>query len=297
MVVALILLSLAMIVGGSLAALAGWDIVLTERGWTMVIAGSAVASGGALLLGLAAVAARLGRIRTDLAAAVERLGRGEAALPALPALDPVAAVSSGLLAGGPAAAAEPTPAPPDDEAQPSLPLFMREPKDEPRGELPPGLMPEQRVEIPGDRRPPPEPALVPPDGPEDRRTPAGDDTPAGPDLRDAGGPEAPRVEAPRVYDRKDVRADASERDRDDAAGPGARPEREEGDEPKPEEDEEAGEPGAPATVIGTYKSGDNRYIMYSDGSIEAETPTGTFRFGSLDELKEFIAAGGEGGSP
>ncbi len=33
--------------------------------------------------------------------------------------------------------------------------------------------------------------------------------------------------------------------------------------------------------------------MFSDGSIEAETPNGRFRFASLDELKEFIAAGGE----
>jgi hypothetical protein len=36
--------------------------------------------------------------------------------------------------------------------------------------------------------------------------------------------------------------------------------------------------------------------MFSDGSIEAQTPSGTFRFQSLDELKEFIAAGGEGSS-
>jgi hypothetical protein len=34
--------------------------------------------------------------------------------------------------------------------------------------------------------------------------------------------------------------------------------------------------------------------MFSDGSIEAETPQGNFRFASLDELKAFIAAGGEG---
>jgi hypothetical protein len=52
----------------------------------------------------------------------------------------------------------------------------------------------------------------------------------------------------------------------------------------------------PATVIGTYNSGDNKYVMFSDGSIEAQTPSGVFRFQSLDELKEFIAAGGEGNS-
>jgi hypothetical protein len=55
------------------------------------------------------------------------------------------------------------------------------------------------------------------------------------------------------------------------------------------------EPPAPA-IVGTYNSGDNRYVMFSDGSIEAQTPGGVFRFNSLDELKEFIASGGEGGS-
>ena len=50
------------------------------------------------------------------------------------------------------------------------------------------------------------------------------------------------------------------------------------------------------TVVGTYNSGGNSYVMFSDGSIEAETPEGVFRFNSLDELKEFIAAGGEGTS-
>jgi hypothetical protein len=51
--------------------------------------------------------------------------------------------------------------------------------------------------------------------------------------------------------------------------------------------------GPSPTVVGTYSSGGNTYVMYSDGSIQAETPTGRFRFVSLDELKAFIAAGGE----
>jgi hypothetical protein len=49
-------------------------------------------------------------------------------------------------------------------------------------------------------------------------------------------------------------------------------------------------------VVGTYDSGGNHYVMYSDGSIEAETPTGVFRFKSLEELKQFIASGGESGA-
>jgi hypothetical protein len=60
------------------------------------------------------------------------------------------------------------------------------------------------------------------------------------------------------------------------------------------EDETDSDASRPAVVVGTYNSGDNKYVMFSDGSIEAQTPSGVFRFKSLDELKEFIAAGGEG---
>lgn len=48
-------------------------------------------------------------------------------------------------------------------------------------------------------------------------------------------------------------------------------------------------------VVGTYASGGNTYVMFSDGAIEAETPQGRFTFGSLDELKRFVDGGGEAG--
>ena len=44
------------------------------------------------------------------------------------------------------------------------------------------------------------------------------------------------------------------------------------------------------TVIGRYKAGVASYVMYSDGTIEVETEGGELRrFGSMDELKTFIA--------
>lgn len=43
-----------------------------------------------------------------------------------------------------------------------------------------------------------------------------------------------------------------------------------------------------ATVIGRYQTDGTAYVMYSDGSIDAETDRGAFRFGSLAELKAFI---------
>jgi hypothetical protein len=54
----------------------------------------------------------------------------------------------------------------------------------------------------------------------------------------------------------------------------------------------------PATrnVVGRYASGGNTYVMFEDGSIEAETPQGRFTFTSLDELKAFVDGGGESGT-
>ena len=44
------------------------------------------------------------------------------------------------------------------------------------------------------------------------------------------------------------------------------------------------------TVIGRYQAGASSYTMYSDGAIDVETEAGDIhRFGSMDELKAFIA--------
>lgn len=43
-------------------------------------------------------------------------------------------------------------------------------------------------------------------------------------------------------------------------------------------------------VVKTYTSGGHTYMMFSDGTIEADTPEGLFRFGSIEELKAYIAS-------
>ena len=63
MIIALVGLALAMIAGGAWAVLQGYQIISLERGWTFVIAGTAVASFGMILLGITAAVARLGAIR------------------------------------------------------------------------------------------------------------------------------------------------------------------------------------------------------------------------------------------
>src|SRR4028118_1271961 len=67
MIIALLALALAMILGGLFTIFLGWDIVLVERGWTMVLAGSISAASGALLLGITAAISKLARIQAELA--------------------------------------------------------------------------------------------------------------------------------------------------------------------------------------------------------------------------------------
>ncbi|TDR88937.1 hypothetical protein [Enterovirga rhinocerotis] len=73
MVVLLCMLSLAMMATGLYATYLGSTIIQVERGWTMVIAGSVVATGGTLLLGAALLAQRLGRIRYEIVGLRDRL--------------------------------------------------------------------------------------------------------------------------------------------------------------------------------------------------------------------------------
>ena len=47
---------------------------------------------------------------------------------------------------------------------------------------------------------------------------------------------------------------------------------------------------APPTLVGHYSAGDANYKIFSDGSIEAETAGGAFRFASMEEFKSYLAS-------
>jgi hypothetical protein len=47
--------------------------------------------------------------------------------------------------------------------------------------------------------------------------------------------------------------------------------------------------GPPPSLIGRYSAGGADYSIFSDGSIEAQTAQGDFKFASMREFKEFIA--------
>jgi hypothetical protein len=210
MSVALYLLALGMVAGGVASAYFGSDIIVLERGWSMVISGAVAASAGAVLAGIAAAVGRLKRIEREFARLGDRLARAE-----LPAPPPLAGVAE--------SAAEIK----DLEIAPEPVLAGRHAAD--------------RLRADGARAQPHEAALVAADG-------------GLPAMAEPPAPPAPSMPAPPV--------------------------------------EEPARPGADQ-VVGKYESGGNAYTMYADGSIEADTPAGRFRFRSLDELKEFIANGGD----
>ena len=315
MIIALLALALAMILGGLFTIFLGWDIVLVERGWTMVLAGSISAASGALLLGITAAVSKLARIQAELARLPGALQSRspDAAMPLAP-VEPSAALPGGVLG---AAAAGATEAVGDrDEIEPLLPFPDR---DRPARDL----EDEEAAEGPSDRSPVSEHAeAVVPFRPRiyDRAASSPEEEPLGAKVpefllgdrfrdadEEARTAEAdvplPAAEPPpeEPEEKPEPMVDAAE-DVTPAAWPAPEaevPEAGETVEPaasaEPEPEPEPEEP-RPVTIVGTYNSGDNRYVMFSDGSIEAQTPGGVFRFNSLDELKEFIASGGEGGS-
>ena len=50
------------------------------------------------------------------------------------------------------------------------------------------------------------------------------------------------------------------------------------------------ETAAPPTLVGRYSAGGADYKIFSDGSIEAETAGGAFRFSSMAEFKSYLAS-------
>ncbi len=49
------------------------------------------------------------------------------------------------------------------------------------------------------------------------------------------------------------------------------------------------EPEAAPTLVGHYSAGGANYMIFSDGTIEAETEQGAYRFASMGEFKAYIA--------
>jgi len=317
MIIALLALAFAMILGGLVAAFFGWDIVLIERGWVMVIAGSFSAACGALLLGITAAVSRLTQIQAELARlqiSIDEEMREEA--PSSSTGVSMAALAGGLLGGKLLDRGEDKDR---DKSQADLPLFVDRDKPELAAEARdfrsedeiskvepfPLFPPRESTESVGDRAEEPE-IKVPDFLLAERRTETYIESRSS-DADTSLFADEPRLEEPEerqnAFDREGgleplpepVSARETEEPKREPE-PALAEEETAAPEESAREEEAAKEPRSGATVVGTYNSGDNTYVMFSDGSIEAQTPSGVFHFQSLDELKAFIASGGEGGA-
>lgn len=56
-----------------------------------------------------------------------------------------------------------------------------------------------------------------------------------------------------------------------------------------EMEEAIAHPEPPPTLVGRYSAGGASYMIFSDGTIEAETSQGAYRFASMGDFKAFIA--------
>ncbi|MGU3465231.1 hypothetical protein ACLBXO_10290 [Methylobacterium sp. C33D] len=279
MIAALFALAAAMIIGGCAAVIQGFPYVRLESGLAMVIAGSVAASSGAVLLGLGVVALGFRRVERAFGRAPVA---GERPVPAAaapePALSPVDEARTRLPPVLPAAPAFIVPSVVEPAFDPERPRI--EPNLELRADEARAPFPEPAaVEVPKPVPAEPPPVVPPVRVPEaDRRTAT--DAP----TERAIAPEDDLFAAPEPPPRDEPGTAAAEE------APALRPSLDTPPEPEPAPQ------AAPRTVVGRYASGGNTYVMFEDGSIEAETPQGRFTFASLDELKAFVDGGGESGT-
>ncbi|AWB25030.1 hypothetical protein DA075_22690 [Methylobacterium currus] len=298
-------LALLMLIGGVAAMVQGIPFVRLEVGWTMVIAGTVGASGGAMLLGITAAVARLARIERAL---TERApaARGVAEQTFV---DPAPAE----VGAAPVRASRSEPVMP-----PILPPIAFPPAPEPRPAGPTGFdggaalaagttvaaaglaASELRLTRAEDRD-------LPAKGPEaSRHEPMPQEPISQEPLSQEPLLHEPAHHEPLPLPAEDPRSDAGGMHDAAAPPPPPAPPAPEPAPPMPEPVAEAPRPEEPPheelpleeppgkTVIGTYDSGGNTYTMYADGTIDAETPAGRFHFASIEELKAFRGAGGEG---
>jgi len=297
---AVILFVLGIVLAAAGAALIGIGFPINElsRGATLILSGSFALVGGFVLIGLAAVVAEMAKVAALLRAR-------QPASPARAATEPVAAEAVAREALPPAPA-EPAPAAPGPTLEVSATAIERLRSSIPRSEKP---VPEAVDEVPlspnGQQVPHTEPRVEP----LPRLEPA---------PRSAGA-AAVETREPRLdflFRPRQART-AQQQESFDALWP-KRPARETAPDPR---EEVARAPAAPATApapmspvaetqstpqsepapaptdvppertVAILKSGvvdGMAYTLYADGSIEAQLPQGTVRFGSIAELRAHI---------
>ena len=287
-------------VGALMLAVGGYEMfvgngnILSERGWSAFIAGAVLLAGGVVTMALGLAVRALDRLRvavlherpapTQFAPSLEATTPVSAAAPQPdlfdePAFEP--APTAPVLAALPIehephsaiAAPAPTPAAPpepagveprhDDWLDHSFVELEREmaSRYEPPETAPPVRPDPVTLAAEPASVAPPEPPPEPVDEPRPARAAVGE-SPIGTSLH-----EAPAPQAAELTSEPEPHAPAT-----DQATVSAR---------------EATAPAASA-VIGRYESEGTSYVMYADGSIDAQSEAGVYRFASMAELKTFI---------
>ena len=283
MIAALFALAAAMAIGGCAAVIQGFPYVRLESGLAMVIAGSVAASSGAVLFGLGVLALAFRRVERaigrDLGARAPEATSGspEASRSRLPPVLPAA----------PAFIVPPVVEPPFDPERPRLDASPEPRRDDPPPLSAPIAEAGPLAPITAAKPESAKPTASRPASPRPQRMEPDLRAPAPIAARDPVGEIRPDATAPSVIAPEDDLFAAP----DGAAGSNEPPLRSSLD-PAPEPTPKP----TTRTVVGRYASGGNTYVMFEDGSIEAETPQGRFTFASLDELKAFVDGGGESGT-
>ncbi len=297
-------MSVVMFVVGALTAVAGLVLVAAgipvkefSFGNTLIVSGTTAITGGLIIVGLGALNSQLQRIadmlgarpatRTDRSpapfdAGSPRLGAGPGQIP----FPPKTKMSQPNQQEADSAIAAPEhEEAPDTAGTDHLPPILRNPESVEPDETP--LMPRQTPPASPSRMPEP-PRSLPPlgdaggSGGGDWRAPSPPPArPPQPNYFDAMWPSDSR--APKAPEAEAGRHEPPMRDtvmRESVARETAAPRR-----------HDAAKPAAETRPVPVLKSGvidGMGYTLYVDGSIEAELPGGTVRFGSIGELREHL---------
>jgi hypothetical protein len=293
----LVALGLVLAALGAMVAVNGYVYVNVERGPPMMVSGVLLFGFGLVLAALGFILRQLQAISADAAKTALLLAKSRnGAVPA----ESIATAPSPAKPLPPLAPFEPPPAAPvASEPEPRVAeaqsdLFAPPAEDKTRRPvLSPALAPRPE-ESPKSVAPalPPLSWMRPPEKPEskldeddwlNRAIAAEADKAALTAREDKDRPQNARREIVHEEKEWDETRASSAREADQALR------REFGVNDPPEEDRPSDLGSQPKPeVIGNYEAHGAHYTMYADGSIEAETQHGVYRFASIEELKRFI---------
>jgi hypothetical protein len=300
---------------GTAAMLFGLDIVQMERGWSALISGATVFAAGAIIAALAGVVAKLDQVagaihwvqasapaHSEIAAAApietavmpeavlsEPLGRDQLldSAPVLPALEPLEGDGHGAINTGYAAPIASVLEPPPIASAPETDRTDAH-EDKPAAPV------EGAAETSFDWL---ERALAADAGTAARlhsETPRAADPSAlaqPPLSKSEPPPFASKPEPPREREDLFLPPDLTKpRLATGSKGEGATQPRRSEPTPASVQSEVLAPTAADPAILGRYQANGNSYVMFCDGSIEAVTQTGVYRFNSMAELKAFIEA-------